>query len=275
MLDPISRNLLAGAGNRGPVVLMYHALEPGGGTPDWPWAVSRERFLGQLELLRSEGWTTHRVSDLVAGNPLPPRAAVITFDDGYADNYGAFEALAERGMTATWYMVTADVGRESRWKDQPPGRRAMLAAGQLRAMAEAGMEIGAHTRHHARLPEVDDATLADEVGGSRAELEGQLGRAVDSFAYPYGLYDDRVAEAVRHAGYSVACTTRTGWGMVGGDPMQVRRVAVFNTDSVSSFARKLVFADNDVSWRRIGRYYRDRVRARLPGARAGVSKPGL
>jgi peptidoglycan/xylan/chitin deacetylase (PgdA/CDA1 family) len=263
MLDPLSRRLLRGAGNRAPIALMYHSIAPGGGTPAWRWAVSRRRFVEQLDLLRKHGWSTRPVRDLAAGLALPPRTALITFDDGFADNLAAVEELSRRGMSATWFVVTRDLGGESRWGDVQVSGRPMLSVARLREMAAAGMEIGAHTRTHARLPETDPSRLDDEIGGSRNDLEQALGSPVRSFAYPYGLYNDPVVDAVRRAGYRVACTTRSGWGLVGNDLLRVRRVAVFAADTLSGFARKLAFADNEVDWPKVGRYYLDRLTTRL------------
>ncbi|MEO6697218.1 MAG: polysaccharide deacetylase family protein, partial [Gammaproteobacteria bacterium] len=255
--------LLQGAGAHGPITLMYHSVTPGSGTPDWLWAVSFRRFTEQLDLLREGGWKTVCVRDLMDGASLPPRTVAITFDDGYADNYPAFEALAERGMRATWFIVTRDVGKSSSWRDPGAPVLPMLSAEQLRVMAGAGMEIGTHSRSHCRLTEVDDATLHDEVRSSKTELAGMLGKAVESFAYPYGKHDDRVVGAVEAAGYRAACVTRSGWALHNHDLMRIRRVSVFAHDGLSAFARKLAFADNDVSWRHLARYSAERILARI------------
>lgn len=76
-----------------------------------------------------------------------------------------------------------------------------------------GMEVGSHTVSHTRMTELDDMNLMRELAHSKATLEDLLGSPVDSFAYPYGDWDTRCAEAVQQAGYSAACTTRTGWAL--------------------------------------------------------------
>jgi hypothetical protein len=103
----------------------------------------------------------------------------------------------------------------------------------------------------------------NEVRGSRHDLEDMLNRPVTSFAYPYGRFDQTAIEAVRRAGFRIACTTRTGWLGSDPDPLTVRRVAVFAADDLSSFARKIVFADTDVSWRKMARYFSSRIKNRL------------
>ena len=263
MLDPISSRLFAGAGARGPVAIMYHSMQTGGGTPDWRWAVSQRRFDAQLDLLAAGGWHTATLAQLADPAALPARTVVITFDDGYRDNLAAFESLARRGMTASWFIVTRDIGAESAWGDTGVVPRPMLDRGQLREMHQAGMDIGAHTRSHPQLTQLDDAALRDEVAGSRQALRDVLGAEVSSFAYPYGDHDERVVTAVREAGYAAACVTRSGWGRVDGDPLRIRRLAVFAQDGLATFARKLAFADNQAGWSQVGDYYLSRLRARI------------
>lgn len=260
--DPLTRRLLAGSVPHGPLVLMYHSVVPRQGTPSWRWAVSMARFIEQLDLLQAQGWTSASLAELLPARTLPDKTVVITFDDGYADNYAAFEELAKRGMRATWFMVTRDIGRMFGWADEVPPQP-MLSAEQLRIMRAAGMEIGSHTVSHCRLPKASAATVVEELVRSRQQLEQVLSQSVTSFAYPYGLFDDVTVTAVREAGYQAACTTRPGWALRDGDPLRIRRISIFAGDTLSTFARKLVFADNDVSWHRLATYYAGRLANRL------------
>jgi peptidoglycan/xylan/chitin deacetylase (PgdA/CDA1 family) len=218
--------------------------------------VTRRDFLAQLGLLSRFGWQTVRISDLQRPDTLPPHAVAITFDDGYADNAFALQALHERGMTATWFVVSNDIGRQASWPDQgAPSRRPLLDVPQLRRMATLGFEIGAHSRRHAHLPRLDDAGLRDEVTGSKEQLETLVGQPVTSFAYPYGEHDDRVVAAAEAAGYLQAVTCMTGWALVNTNLLRIRRIPVFRGDTLSHFARKLVFADSNFGWGHVLRYY--------------------
>jgi peptidoglycan/xylan/chitin deacetylase (PgdA/CDA1 family) len=261
-IDPLSRALHRQAGQHGPVMLMYHAVTPGKVTPAWPWAVSMRQFRSQLDFLAAEGYTTPTMSELVdaPAKQWQGRTAVITFDDGYVDNLAACEELQKRGMRATWFIVSGSIGEMPRWPEdgRPAGR--LLNAGELREMQENGMEIGSHTVSHVRLPALDDVRLMQELSHSKAVLEDLLGNPVGSFAYPYGDWNTRCADAVQQAGYAAACTTRTGWALRDRNPYQLRRLTVFNTDTPSSFARKLYFGSHDVRWRDIARYMLRRLR---------------
>lgn len=251
MIDPITRYLHRNAGTHGPVILMYHAVTPGCARPSWPWAVSARQFCEQLDFLVSEGYATPTMSELVAAPTRfrASRTAVITFDDGYADNLPACEALHKRGMRASWFIVTGSIGHEPAWPSdgRPPGR--LLDATELREMHAAGMEIGSHTVNHVRLPDIDAAHLMKELVDSKTALEDLLGHTVESFAYPYGAWDARCAGAVKQTGYAAACTTRTGWALRDNTPYQLRRLTIFNTDTASSLARKLYFGSHRVAWR--------------------------
>jgi peptidoglycan/xylan/chitin deacetylase (PgdA/CDA1 family) len=195
------------------------------------------------------------MGDLASAAELPERRiVVITFDDGYADNLGACEELHARGMHATCFIVTGSMGREPAWPadGRPQGR--LLDGVELREMGAAGMEIGSHTVNHVRLTEVNNDRLHHELSDSKAALEDVLGIAVSSFAYPYGAWDARCAQAVRAAHYAAACTTRTGWALRDNNPYQLRRLTVFNADTVSTLARKLYFGSHEVRWPNIARY---------------------
>lgn len=255
MLDPLSKRFLSEAGTHGPVMLMYHAIVPDGGTPTWPWAVSVARFRAQIAILKDAGWQTPTMHELVT-NPAryTGRTAVITFDDGYVDNLAACEELDRNNQRASWFIVSGSVGMPPAWPadGRPAGR--LLNTDELRQLKAAGMEIGSHTVSHARLPTLDAAALQAELRESKRALEDVLGQSVHSFAYPYGQWDDRSEAAVKEAGYAAACTTRTGWALRDGDRYRIRRLTVFNHDTAASFARKLYFGSHDVGWVDIARY---------------------
>lgn len=263
----LTRRLL---GNRsvdhGSVALMYHSVNPGKSKPRWPWAVSMQQFRDQLDYLAAEGYATPTINELLTDpKRSASRTALITFDDGYADNLAACEELQERGMRATWFVVTGSIGREPRWADEGRAGGRLLDASELRAMQEAGMEIGSHTASHTRLTELDDERMQQELKVSKSALEDLLGRPVRSFAYPYGAWNEHCEAAVRAAGYHAACTTQTGWALRDNNPYRLRRLTIFNDDTTSLFARKLAFARHDVRWTELAGYWGRRLTAKLTG----------
>lgn len=253
--------MVRGAGTHGAVMLMYHSVAPGSGAPDWPWAVSAQRFREQLAFLADEGWSTPTVSEFVADpSRWHARTVLVTFDDGYVDNLPALEEMHRHAMRATCYVVAASIGERPCWPSLGRPALRLLDRTELRTIHGMGMEIGSHSLTHARLPALSDAALANELSASKAAIEDHVGSACSAFAYPYGAHDFRCVEAVRHAGYASACTSRSGFAFRDGDPYRLRRVTVRNTDTAGIVARKLVFGDNEVGWTRMLRYALDRTR---------------
>jgi peptidoglycan/xylan/chitin deacetylase (PgdA/CDA1 family) len=229
--------------SRGPVILMYHAV---GGPTEAPsrYVVPQQRFGRQMAWLRRAGYHILGLSDLVrlrADHRVPaPRSVILTFDDGYADNWSvALPILRHHGFPATIFLVSGVLGQAAVWTSDPALRgRPLLTVEQVQALLAAGMDVGAHTKTHVALTEVRSADdLQREVRGSREDLERQLGRRVSLFAYPFGDFDDEVAEQVRGAGFDAACCSRSGINDPVVAPYELRRVEIRGTDSLLSFAR--------------------------------------
>ena len=98
-----------------------------------------------------------------------------------------------------------------------------MSRDQLRALADNGWEIGAHTRTHACLTDISDDELATELAGSKADCERELGVSCRTVAYPFGAADSRVCGAAQSAGFEAAAglsrdlahNTRFYWPRVG------------------------------------------------------------
>lgn len=212
-------------------ILTYHRVgPPRGGRKFEPLTVPPNRFRRQLRLLEALGATfvsLDLVADWLEGKAgLPPRATVLTFDDGFDDLYRhAFPLLAERSVPAMIYVVPDR--QDDGWRrDRSPGPLKLLSWPRIREMADAGLQFGSHSCTHARLTECDDARLHREVTASRKQIEDQLGSAVQHFCYPFGNLDDRVAGAAARAGYRTACTTARGAVSPGADPLRLPRLTV-------------------------------------------------
>jgi peptidoglycan/xylan/chitin deacetylase (PgdA/CDA1 family) len=151
-----------------------------------------------------------RTFDRCAGTreALPRRPVVLTFDDGYRDNYDlAWPLLKQYGFTATIFLVSNTIGGYNDFDADLPGNPVpMLSWEQVREMRSAGIEFGSHTRSHPRsLTELDDEMLRHELAGSKAVLENGLNAPVDQFSYPHDQLDSRVEAAVEASGYRLAC----------------------------------------------------------------------
>jgi peptidoglycan/xylan/chitin deacetylase (PgdA/CDA1 family) len=224
---------------RGVPVLLYHAF----GEEPSRFVIPPRTFARQLRLLALLGYRVVPYGDLTSALRSESRTAVLTIDDGYADNGADAAALLERrGFGATVFVVTGRLGADNDWSDTPPLRgRPLLAAGDLGRLRARGLEFGAHTRTHPALPDLPDETVAEEIGSSRSELEQALGEPVHSFAYPYGRVDERAVAAVRRAGFVSACTTDPRPARLDDDPFLIPRIEIKRSDSLLRFLLKVWF----------------------------------
>ncbi len=76
----------------------------------------------------------------------------------------------------------------------------------IRKAVRGGLDLGVHTATHRALPRLNDAELRSEMVDSRETLADRSGVLAEFFAYPYGLWDQRVRDAARAAGYTMALT---------------------------------------------------------------------
>jgi peptidoglycan/xylan/chitin deacetylase (PgdA/CDA1 family) len=162
---------------------------------------------------------------LLRGDPVDGLAA-ITFDDALVGVHrNALGILSELGLPATVFVVADRLGvREPDWY---PGSDRVMTAGELREIADGGLDIQSHTATHADLPTLDAHVLDRELAGARASLSELLGKEVEYLAYPFGNYDPDVCEATRQAGYLAAFTFRNGRVTPDLDPYRLPRLPMW------------------------------------------------
>ena len=176
----------------------------------------------------------------------------MTFDDGYRDTYEiAFPLLQEFGMKAVIFVLGDRSINSNRW-DEKNGMPAapLMDAKQIVEMHAAGFEIGSHSMTHARLTEVSQDCLWEEISRSRTVLEILLNSPVQSFSYPYGLVNDMVEQVVVDAGYSFGCGVYSGPPTFGARPHQIRRIEIRNSTRAIGFMTRLLSPYPYYSWMR-------------------------
>lgn len=218
-------------------VLMYHEIA-GQAQTDSPLAVTPRAFAEQLAFLHGEGFRTVTAAALpaalAAGTPLD-RLVVLTFDDGYEDFQArALPLISEHGFTATVFVTSGWVQDDREWPDAVrPGR--MLSWSQVAELADAGIEIGAHSSRHPQLDQLAPGRLREELYASKARLEDRLGRPVPGVAYPFGYSSARVRAVARAAGYGYGCAVRNRIASPGADPFAIPRLTVRRSTTLADF----------------------------------------
>ena len=255
-----------------PMVLMYHAIAEPASAHEAGYTTPPAEFARQMAWLAEWGYVGIDVATLArcraGGAPLPARAVVITFDDGFAClRDAAWPVLRRHGFGATVFLIAGKLGR-SNDHDADVGvpERPLLGVDAIRAMVADGLDLGSHTLTHPDLTTLDDAALEREVAGSRALLRETFGVPVDAFAYPRGRFDRRVRDAVRAAGYRWAFSTIAGRNAGLDDPLLVRRAQLGAGHGRAEFSAKLRLGDRPLRLARaaLGRGLRA-ARARLAG----------
>lgn len=197
-------------------VFAYHKIGRDGDT----YSVPPELFEAHLQYLRSEGYTTVSLLEIAKAKKgkltLPPKPAVITFDDGYADNYTTALPLLEKyGMQGTVFMVVNDIGRKG-----------YLTLGQLQEMEARQVEIGSHTANHLPLPSLTPEKKAEEISISKLLLEWKGLKTIFFLAYPNGSYDEACGALLERSDYLGALTGDSGLNTFETDPYYMKRINV-------------------------------------------------
>ena len=221
-------------------VLYYHRVED----EEHRSCVRPAAFAEQMRHLRTEGYHLLALNDvrrhLDEGLAFPERSVVVTFDDGFADNYhNAFPVLQRESIPMTLFLTSQFIGGPELPVLRDRSGVPPLDWEQVAEMARHGIELGAHTQTHPDLTTLDDQTLRREITECRDEIEAHTSVRVRTFCYPRGYFDQRVQDAVRDAGYDLACTTQEGSVTPDAHPLTLRRTFVANDDTMRDFRHKL------------------------------------
>jgi len=238
-----------GNGHRSLRVLMYHKVNDLAGNP---LTMPVSLFDEQMDQLRQLGYQTVDLDAVLDhylhGQPLPPRAVLITFDDGYHDNLdNAAQVLRKYGYPAVLFVPIGYLDDR-----QPLPHEERLAAegiinrtvdwDELSALEREGIRIESHGISHRPLADLEVDEAAREIALSKLRLEERLGRTVRAFSYVKGSeahYKLVHLWLVRQAGYDVAFTAISGANSPTTDPLQLRR---YNIEPYSERTFELVLS---------------------------------
>ncbi|WP_159437434.1 polysaccharide deacetylase family protein [Hymenobacter daecheongensis] len=230
-------------------ILMYHKIPTEPLQTKHRIFVTAENFEKHLRYFQSRGFTPITFKDYLAfangDQPLrdfPARPIILTFDDGYTDNYTNLLPLMQRyGYRGVIYLLGDAAVRYNFWdadSDPTEPRCEIMSEDEKRAFVTAGWEIGAHTLTHVNLTTLPPAQAAHEIRASKNALERTLGTEVVSFAYPYGSVNEPLKKLVQQAGFTFGVATDTGGMHLEDDHFQIFRVNIFPEETPGTLFKK-------------------------------------
>ena len=217
------------------IVLNYHKID----NMHISLSVKPEDFERQMKYLTEHNFHSITPQELYAalvdGAELPENPVLITFDDGYMDNYtNAYPILKKYGLKATIFVITGFLDRAQ------PG---YFTWGQAAEMEASGLiNIESHTVTHTSLTDLTEEQVKMELERSKNDIERRLGKQVDFLAYPTGTYNLHIAALVKEAGYKGAFTVKYGNVDRASNVFAIERVPVFHTENTyRSFLERLQY----------------------------------
>lgn len=216
-------------------VLYYHSVLPDSEvTTRNEVTISPENLKAQLQLVKDLGYTTLTMSELndyiINNKEIPKKSILITFDDGYDDNYvHAFPILKELDMKATIFVISSGIDGGY-----------YMSSDQLKDMVNYGIDIESHTVNHVHLDTLSYEEQLKELKDSKATIEKITNKEVLSIAFPFGDYNENTLKAVTEAGYSIAFTTNRGLANRTDNKIALDRIYVSSEYSIDTFKDRLL-----------------------------------
>jgi peptidoglycan/xylan/chitin deacetylase (PgdA/CDA1 family) len=179
-------------------ILMYHSISENGEF----FAVNPSEFSWQMEFLNNSGYKVIRLKELfdkiLAREKFAPKTVVLTFDDGYEDNYlAAFPILKKYNFPATIFLATSRIGNK-KYVNKRGINFSIMDWNQIEEMHNSGLiDFEPHTVSHPKLSQLAVDEAEREILESRIILEKKLNKKCEFFAYPYGDFNKNVLELVR------------------------------------------------------------------------------
>jgi peptidoglycan/xylan/chitin deacetylase (PgdA/CDA1 family) len=154
----------------------------------------------------------------IANGKVVPKPIILTFDDGTANQFYAFESLKKRNMVGVFFIVLNYIGKGKHLKED-----------QLRKMAACGMEIGSHGITHCYLTKVSAKRMEAEILQSKVVMEDMLKTQIITFCYPFGKYNNAILKVMEKSDYVYGRTTNEGVSVFGrGRNLELKVIYIHN-----------------------------------------------
>ncbi len=207
-------------------VLYYHSVDQ---NADNEVTITPEMLEKQLKYINDNKFTTITIRELYDylknNKPIPEKSIVITFDDGYMNNYTeAFPILKDLNMKATIFCVGNSLDGSY-----------YLSHEAIKEMSDYGIDIESHTVNHVHLDTLSYDEQLLELKKSKEILENITGKEVLSIAYPFGDYNTDTVKAAKQAGYSLGFTTNLGLSDRSDNIFELDRIYISSNYDMNTF----------------------------------------
>ncbi len=205
-------------------VLMYHSVSEREDLGSL--SVDPSIFTEQIAYLHKNDYNVISLKDLVDGinneKDFPRGTVVITFDDGFKDNFtNAFPIINKYEFSAKIFLITSKVGEDPEY----------LNWEQIKIMQQHNISFGSHTHNHVYLPRVSDKeVLWEEISLPRDIILSETGKEPLFFCYPVGGFSEEIKDLVKAAGYEGACATNRGYDPLNKDVYEINRIKITDSD---------------------------------------------
>lgn len=212
--------------NIGVPVLYYHSVSENSINDV---TITPEKLKEQLNYINDNNYVTITMRELYShienNTPIPQKSIIITFDDGYMNNYTeAFPILKDLNMTATIFCVGNSLDGSY-----------YLSEDAIKEMSDYGIDIESHTVNHLHLDTLSYDQQLSEIRNSKNILEKITGKEVLALAYPFGDYNNDTIKATKEAGYKMAFTTKLGLSDRTDNIYELNRIYISSSYDMSTF----------------------------------------
>jgi peptidoglycan/xylan/chitin deacetylase (PgdA/CDA1 family) len=234
---------LAAAGQPRLIILNYHSIHPTNvySTTPQDFSEQMEQLKSKFNIISLSEFYEIKQRDIKVSDNL----AVVTFDDGYEDNYlYAFPILHKFEIKATIFLATGFITGETDITRKHVAYRGLrpLTWDQILSMRQSCISFGSHTHTHPVLTNISPDRAKAEITISKNILEDKLSEAVRTFAYPYGqhqTFNRSIANLLGQAGFETACSALWGNNNKNTDIFALRRIRIDAVDTIEDFKSKI------------------------------------
>jgi len=214
---------------------MYHSVADN----DVFFTVKPKIFAQQMAYLKKRNYQALKLSELIdfleSKTRIPKKAFVLTFDDGYEDNYfNAWPIFKKYNFPATIFLAAGLAGGKINNVSNIPLKA--LNWQEIEEMHWSGLiDFEPHTVSHQRFERLNLNQIEQEIIISKKMIEERLNKKCHFFAYPRGWYNEKIIGILKKQGFRAARTTETGKINKGDNPFKLKRISVNSTMSFIQF----------------------------------------